>query len=255
MGRYLGDTLDIHAGGVDLMFPHHENEIAQSEAANHKTYARVWLHSEHLADATGEKMSKSAGGFTTLRDLIDAGHDPLAIRFFLIANAHYRSRVRLSPEALHAAAEQVRRLREFTERVNRATPADSEDAEFAHRIEQVRAGYREALDDDLNLPQGVGLVFDLIREANAALDADRVGPNNKASLLELIDEVDAHLDVMRAEEPGLADEVERLIAEREAARKARDFARSDQIREDLRTRGIVLEDSKDGVRWRRVAPY
>ena len=253
--RYLGDTLDIHAGGVDLMFPHHENEIAQSEAANHKTYARVWLHSEHLADATGEKMSKSAGGFTTLRDLIDAGHDPLAIRFFLIANAHYRSRVRLSPEALHAAAEQVRRLREFTERVNRATPADSEDAELAQRTEQVRAGYREALDDDLNLPQGVGLVFDLIREANAALDADRVGPNNKASLLELIDEVDAHLDVMRAEEPGLADEVERLIAEREAARKARDFARSDQIREDLRTRGIVLEDSKDGVRWRRVAPY
>jgi len=253
--RYLGDSLDIHAGGVDLMFPHHENEIAQSEAANHKTYARVWLHSEHLADATGEKMSKSAGGFTTLRDLIDAGHDPLAIRFFLIANAHYRSRVRLSPEALHAAAEQVRRLREFTERVNRATPADSEDAELADRTEQVRAGYREALDDDLNLPQGVGLVFDLIREANAALDADRVGPNNKASLLELIDEVDAHLDVMRAEEPGLADEVERLIAEREAARKARDFARSDQIREDLRTRGIVLEDSKDGVRWRRVAPY
>ena len=253
--RYLGDTLDIHAGGVDLMFPHHENEIAQSEAANHKTYARVWLHSEHLADATGEKMSKSAGGFTTLRDLIDAGHDPLAIRFFLIANAHYRSRVRLSPEALHAAAEQVRRLREFTERVNRATPADSEDAELAQRTEQVRAGYREALDDDLNLPQGVGLVFDLIREANAALDADRVGPNNRASLLELIDEVDAHLDVMRAEEPGLADEVERLIAEREAARKARDFARSDQIREDLRTRGIVLEDSKDGVRWRRVAPY
>ena len=253
--RYLGDTLDIHAGGVDLMFPHHENEIAQSEAANHKTYARVWLHSEHLADATGEKMSKSAGGFTTLRDLIDAGHDPLAIRFFLIANAHYRSRVRLSPEALHAAAEQVRRLREFTERVNRATPSDSEDAELAERTEQVRAGYREALDDDLNLPQGVGLVFDLIREANAALDADRVGPNNKASLLELIDEVDAHLDVMRAEEPGLADEVERLIAEREAARKARDFARSDQIRDDLRTRGIVLEDSKHGVRWRRVAPY
>src|SRR5437016_5787210 len=253
--RYLGDTLDIQAGGVDLMFPHHENEIAQSEAANHKTYARVWLHSEHLADATGEKMSKSAGRFTTLRDLIAAGHDPLAIRLFLIASAHYRQKLRLNDGALHAAGEQVRRLREFTERVNRATPAGSEDTELAERIEKARAGYREALDDDLNLPQGVGLVFDLIREANAALDADRVGPNNKASLLELIDEVDAHLDVMRAEEPGLADEVERLIAEREAARKARDFARSDQIRDDLRTRGIVLEDSKHGVRWRRVAPY
>src|SRR5438445_19782 len=252
--RYLGDTLDIHAGGVDLMFPHHENEIAQSEAANHKTYARVWLHSEHPADATGEKMSKSAGGFTTLRDLIDAGHDPLAIRFFLIANAHYRSRVRLSPEALHAAAEQVRRLREFTDRVNRAPPAATDDVELAQRIADVRAAYRAALDDDLNLPQGVGFVFDLIREANAALDAGRVGPLNKGSLQAMLDDVDAHVDVIRAQEPGLADEVERLIAEREDARRGREFAQADRIRDDLRVRGIVLEDSKDGVRWRSVAP-
>jgi cysteinyl-tRNA synthetase len=250
--RYLGDTLDIHSGGVDLMFPHHENEIAQSEAANHKTFARVWLHSEHLADATGEKMSKSAGGFTTLRDLLAAGHDPLAIRMFLIAGAHYRSRVRLSDEGLHAAGEQVRRLREFADRVKRTAPADYDDAQLEEKTAQVRAGYREALDDDLNLPQGLGLVFDLVREANAALDAERMGPRNKASLLALLDDVDAHLDVLRAEEPGLADEVERLIAEREAARKARDFATADQIREDLRRRGIALEDSKDGVRWRRI---
>ncbi len=249
--RYLGETLDIHAGGVDLMFPHHENEIAQSEAANHQQFARVWLHSEHLSDATGEKMSKSAGGFTTLRDLVEAGHDPLAIRFFLIANAHYRSRLRLSTEALHAAAEQVRRLREFAERVERFTPAGAEDAPLEQRTAEVRAAYREALDDDLNLPQGVGLVFDLIREANASLDAGRAGSHNKASLRALIADVDAHLDVVRAEEPDLAEEVERLIAEREAARRARDFARADQIRETLRTRGIALEDSKDGVRWRR----
>ena len=251
--RYLGDTLDIHAGGVDLMFPHHENEIAQSEAANHKTFARVWLHSEHLFDATGEKMSKSAGGFTTLRDLTAAGHDPLVIRFFLIANAHYRSRLRLSDDALHAAAEQVRRLREFADRVNRTSPAGSEDSELMRRTDEVRAAYREALDDDLNLPHGVGLVFELVREANAALDAGRVGPVNKTSLQALLDDVDAHLDLIRAEEPGLADEVERLIAEREGARAARDFARADGIREDLRRRGIALEDSKDGVRWRRTA--
>jgi len=250
--RYLGDTLDIHAGGVDLMFPHHENEIAQSEAANHKTFARMWLHSEHLADTTGEKMSKSAGGFTTLRDLIQAGHDPLAIRFFLIANAHYRSRLRLSNEALHSAAEQVRRLREFAERVRRSRAAAQDDAEFKNRVDEVRAGYRQALDDDLNLPQGVGLVFDLIREANAALDADRVGEQSLAALEGLIDDVDAHLDVVHAEEPGLAEEVERLISEREEARKQRDFAKADRIREDLRQRGIALEDSKEGVRWRRV---
>ena len=252
--RYLGETLDIHAGGVDLLFPHHENEIAQSEAANQKPFVRVWLHSEHLFDATGEKMSKSAGGFTTLRDLIGAGHDPLAIRFFLIANAHYRARLRLSDEALHAAAEQVRRLREFNERVIRTAPAVSDDAGLAQRTAEVRIAYREALDDDLNLPQGVGLVFDHIREANAALDAGRVGPSNKASLLELIDDLDAHLDVIRVEEPGLAEEVERLIAEREEARRARDFDRADRIRDDLKSRGIALEDSRDGVRWRRISP-
>ena len=250
--RYLGDTFDIHCGGVDLMFPHHENEIAQSEAANHRPFARVWLHSEHLADATGEKMSKSAGGFTTLRDLVAAGHDPLAVRFFLMANAHYRSRIRLSTQALHSAAEQVRRVRDFAHRVRRSIPAHVEDEALLSRIVDVRAGYREALDDDLNLPQGMGLVFELLREANTALDDDRVGERGLAELLGLIDDVDAHLDVVRAEEPGLADEVERLIAEREAARAGRDFGRADGIREELRPRGIALEHSKEGVRWKRI---
>jgi cysteinyl-tRNA synthetase len=250
--RYLGPTLDIHAGGVDLMFPHHENEIAQSEAANHKQFVRFWLHSEHLADATGEKMSKSAGGFTTLRDLSDAGHDPVAVRFFLLASAHYRARLRLSTEALHSAAEQVRRLREFAERVRRFAPGEKDDPDFVRRIDEARTGYREALDDDLNLPQGIGLVFELVREANAALDGGRVGEQGRESLLRLIEEYDAHLDVVRSEEPGLAQEVERLIAEREAARKGRDFSRADQIRVELRDRGIALEDSKEGVRWRRV---
>jgi cysteinyl-tRNA synthetase len=250
--RYLGDTFDIHAGGIDLMFPHHENEIAQSEAANQKPFARVWLHSEHLAEASGEKMSKSAGGFTTLRDLVAAGHDPLAVRFFLIANAHYRSRIRLSNEALHAAAEQVRRLRDFADRVRRSKPAVGEDETMVKRITDVRAGYREALDDDLNLPQGIGLVFELLREANASLDGGKVGVRGHAELLALIQDVDTHLDVIRADEPGLAEEVERLIAEREAARAARDFAMADRLRDELRQRGIALEDSKEGVRWKRV---
>ena len=267
--RYLGDTFDIHCGGIDLMFPHHENEIAQSEAANHKPFARVWLHSEHLAEAGGEKMSKSAGGFTTLRDLVAAGHDPLAVRFFLIANAHYRARIRVSNEALHAAAEQVRRLRDFAGRVRRSSPAPSQggvtgagsarpvphqidDEALLERIASARAGYKEALDDDLNLPQGIGLVFDLLREANAALDDGRVGKRGHAELQALMEEVDAHVDVIGADEPGLAEEVERLIAEREAARAARDFARADRLRDELRERGIALEDSKEGVRWKRV---
>ena len=252
--HYLGDTFDIHCGGVDLLFPHHENEIAQSEAANGKPFVRVWLHSEHLAEPSGEKMSKSAGGFITLRDLIAAGHDPLAVRFFLIANAHYRARIRLSTEALHAAAEQVRRLRDFADRVRRSEPAAKDDEALVGRIAEIRAAYQEALHDDLNLPQGIGLVFELVREANAALDISRVGVEGRRALLSLIEEVDTHLDVMGGEEPGLADEVERLIAEREAARQAKDFARADRIREELKQAGIALEDSRDGVRWRRVPP-
>ena len=250
--RYLGDTLDIHAGGVDLMFPHHENEIAQSEAANQRQFSRFWLHSEHLSDATGEKMSKSAGGFTTLRDLIAAGHDPLAIRFFLIANAHYRSRLRLSDEALHAAGEQVRRLQDFARRLQQPV-APKDGGRLAERAAEVRHAYREALDDDLNLPQGMGHVFELLREANAALDAGEVGGSSARELLLLMADVDAHVDVVSAEDTALAGEVEQLIVQREAARNARDFATSDRIRDDLRERGIALEDSKEGVRWRRVA--
>jgi cysteinyl-tRNA synthetase len=250
--RYLGDTLDIHAGGVDLMFPHHENEIAQSEAANQRQFSRFWLHSEHLSDATGEKMSKSAGGFTTLRDLIAAGHDPLAIRFFLIANAHYRSRLRLSDEALHAAGEQVRRLQDFARRLQQPV-APKDTGRLAERAAEVRQAYREALDDDLNLPQGMGHVFELLREANAALDSGEVGEAAARELLLLMADVDAHVDVLSAESAALAGEVEQLIAQREAARKARDFGTADRIRDELRDRGIALEDSKEGVRWRRVA--
>jgi len=252
--HFLGDTFDIHCGGIDLLFPHHENEIAQSESANGKQFARVWLHSEFLSDATGEKMSKSAGGFTTLRDLVAAGHDPVAVRFFLIANTHYRQRIRLSAEALHAAAEQVRRLRDFADRVLRSDEPLGDDKALLGRIAHVRTAYRDALDDDVNLPQGIGHVFELIREANTLLDEKKVGEDGRSALLGLIEEIDGHLDVIGADEPGLAEEVERLISEREDARQAKDFARADQIREELKRRGIALEDSREGVRWRRVPP-
>jgi cysteinyl-tRNA synthetase len=251
--KYLGETLDIHAGGIDLLFPHHENEIAQSEAATGKPFARFWLHSEFVADATGAKMSKSDGNVTTLRDLLAAGHDPLVIRLFLISNAHYRAKLRITDESLHAAAEQLRRLRDFNERVRRLEPSPgADDAVLYQDALDALDAYREALDDDLNLPQGLGRVFELVREANAALDAGRVGTAGRQALLDLLAAVDAHLDVLKAPEAELETEVRRLIEEREEARRARDFTKADHIREELRERGVLLEDSRDGVRWRQL---
>ena len=251
--RYLGETLDLHAGGVDLLFPHHENEIAQSEAATDVPFVRHWVHSEHVSDATGGKMSKSAGNFVTLRDLVAAGHDPLAVRLFLIGNAHYRSPLRLSEEALRAASEQLRRLREFAARVRRLRPAGhADDALVFQEALDTREAYRAALDDDLNLPAGLGRVFDLVREANAAMDGNRVGVAGREALLDLLADVDAHLALLKEEEVELDAEVERLIAERETARSGRDFTRADRLRDELRQRGVALEDTPEGVRWRVI---
>jgi cysteinyl-tRNA synthetase len=249
--KYLGETLDIHAGGIDLLFPHHENEIAQSEAATGRQFARYWVHSQYVTDATGAKMSKSAGNFATLRDLRAAGHDPLAVRLFLLGNAHYRTSLRLTEEGLEGAAAQLRRLRDFAARVRRFEPGlRADDGALFQSTQDARDAYRAALDDDLNLPEGLGVVFELVREANAALDAGRVGPAAREALLGLLEDVDAHLDVLDEEAVTLDDAVERLIAQREEARRSRDFATADRIRDELRERGIVLEDSRDGVRWR-----
>jgi cysteinyl-tRNA synthetase len=249
---YLGPTFDIHAGGIDLLFPHHQNEVAQSEAANGVTFARHWLHSEHLADATGAKMSKRLGNIATLRDLLDAGHDPLGIRFFLLASAHYRSRLRMDEDAIRASTEQVRRLRDFSARVDRFQPAAGDDAELLASLARAREAYRAALDDDFNLPQGVGFLFDAVREGNAAIDRGAAGPAARTAMRALLDDADCHLDVLGGVEIELETKIERLIAEREAARAGRDFARADAIREELKAKGILLEDSREGVRWRKV---
>ena len=251
-GRYLGETFDIHSGAIDLLFPHHQNELAQSEGATGQQFCRYWVHPAHLQDRLGTKMAKRLGNFATLRDLTDVGHDPVAIRFFLMASAHYRQMLRFDEAGIQAAGEQVRRLRDFNDRVNRSQPAEGDDAAVLQLVDGARHDYRAALDDDLNLPQAVGHLFEAVREGNSALDRGGVGAAGLAALKGLLADADTHLDILSGGEISLEKEVERLIAERETARAGRDFTRADELRAELKERGIVLEDSKDGVRWRRA---
>jgi cysteinyl-tRNA synthetase len=249
--RYLGATLDVHAGGLDLLFPHHENEIAQAEAATGRPFARTWLHSGFVTDETGAKMSKSSGRFATLRDLLAAGHDPVAVRLFLLGTAHYRAPVALNEGALHAAAEQVRRLRDLARRLREEPSAlGADDAGVYQDVVDAREAYREALDDDLNLPAGLGRVFEVVREVNGALDEGRLGSAGRQAMAELLAEADRHLDVLREEELALGAEVEQLVAEREVARRSRDFALADSVRDRLKEQGVTVEDTPSGPRAR-----
>jgi cysteinyl-tRNA synthetase len=250
--EYLGDTLDIHAGGVDLLFPHHENEIAQSQGASGRAFSRYWVHGEHVIAARGEKMSKRLGNLILLQDLLAEGYEPATVRMFLLASAHYRTKLPVSAETLHAAAEQVRRLRDLKERLDGLQPPAVDDSRLVQLAREARRRYREALDDDLNLTQGIGHVFDLVREANAALDAGALGESGRDELTEVLAAADAHLDILRPERQTLDEEVEKMIAEREAARRRRDFGTADRIRDQLRAQGVALEDTPQGVRWRPV---
>jgi cysteinyl-tRNA synthetase len=255
--KYLGESFDIHTGGVDNIFPHHENEIAQSEAATGKTFVRYWLHAQHLQDAVGEKMSKRLKNFSTLRDLLNEGYQPRTIRYALLTGAHYRSPLAFSPELLKSAEGAIKRLDEFAVRLNSSTAAVEGEAEASasgggqggSSIFQQR--WDEALRDDLNLPAAVGHLFDFVKEFNPKVDSGEATPDDRASALEFLRHANRVLDVI--EFPGAVDaEVERLIAERQAARERRDFSQSDAIREQLLAMGIQLDDTKDGTRWKRV---
>jgi len=244
--RYLGKTFDIHTGGVDLIFPHHEDEIAQSEAATGKTFVRYWLHAAHLTDATGEKMSKRLKNFATVRDLLAEGVAPRAIRYALLTGAHYRKPLNFSSEILVGADSSVRRLNEFAVRLQ--APADP-----ANPPADIRQRWDDALADNLNIEEAVGELFTWIRTFNTRLEAGGVAPAERASAMAMLLHADQILDVI--EFPGALDDADiiRLIEERRAARAAGNFARSDEIRELLRQRGIQLDDTKDGTRWKRIS--
>jgi len=249
--RYLGDTLDIHAGGVDLIFPHHENEIAQSESLTGKPFSRFWLHAEFLM-VEGQKMSKSLGNFYTLRDLTEKGHAPEAIRYAL-ASVPYRKSLNFTQDGLKSAATAIDRLRNFKLRLETEKFAEGHNDQLVDRVETARRAFRESLDDDLNTAEALAAVFEYVRDANSGMDSGEFRNGNAEGALTFLREFN---DIFQVLEPsaqgGISDaDVEAKIAERNAAKKNRDFARADQIRQELLEHGIILEDTKGGVRWKR----
>jgi len=262
--KYLGETLDIHTGGIDLAFPHHENEIAQSEAATGKPFARYWLHAEHLL-VEGEKMSKSLGNFFTLRDLFGKGYKPSALRFAL-ASVPYRKQLNFTFDGLTQATNSVERLRNFADRLQQGKFPPGKQDGMAARIAKAAEEFDAGLADDLNTARALAAAFDLVRDANIAIDKGEFHQGDVAAaqqFLATFDKVFALLEDNDAEklqalgygaaEGALSDaEIEKLVGERAAAKKRRDFAAADRIRKELADRGIILEDAKDGsVRWKR----
>jgi cysteinyl-tRNA synthetase len=275
--EYLGESFDLHAGGEDLMFPHHENEIAQSETATHKPLARHWMHVRFLL-VEGRKMSKSEGNFYTLRDLLLKGYKASAIRLALIS-VPYGHQLNFTFDGLTEATNAIDRLRTFHQRLTSATLAAGENPVMQELAKKGQANYMAALANDLNTAEARAPIFDLVRAANTAMDQGHLLAGDRDPILRVLGDFDAVFDVMRnddaeptrralawAEEAGrmadvapelrerlaLSDDaVEALVDERTQAKKQRNFARADQIRNELTAKGVVIEDSKDGVRWKR----
>jgi cysteinyl-tRNA synthetase len=248
--KYLGETFDLHVGGIDLVFPHHENEIAQSEGATGKQFVRYWLHFEHLK-VEGETMSKSKGNYYTFRDLTEKGFTPAGIRYFLLS-VPFRKQLNFTFDALRGAEKTVAGLRDFRARLQeaRTEPGSNETVAAAAKraVEQFEAG----MDDDLNTSVALAAVHDLTREVNTALSRGGVRAEDQQAVLTAIDRIDSVLGVFGESKPELLDDaIQKMIDERQEARHQRDFKRADEIRDELAQRGIVLEDTKDGVRWKR----
>jgi cysteinyl-tRNA synthetase len=262
--KYLGETLDIHTGGVDLTFPHHENEIAQSEAATGKPFVKLWLHAEHLL-VDGQKMSKSLGNFYTLRDLFAEGHKPSSIRLLLVS-VPYRRQLNFTMEGLQQAASSVERLRNFMQRLRAEKLPAGATKGFDARAQKAEEDFDAGLSDDLNTAQALAAAFDLVRDANIAMDRGEFKRGDADAVriaMEKFDEIFGVLvddDAERLRTLGFApeaegisdDEIEELVKKRVRAKKARDFAESDRIRDLLAERGVILEDTRDGsMRWKR----
>ena len=248
--KYLGESFDIHAGGIDLVFPHHENEIAQSEGATGKPFVRYWIHFEHLK-VEGETMSKSKGNYYTFRDIAAKGFSAAAIRYFLLS-VPYNKQLNFTFDALTGAEKTVASLRDFRARLSEARTEPGINKELHETAERTLREFEAGMDDDLNTSVALAVVHNLSREVNTALARKKVKADNQRELLEVIDRLDTVLNIFGQSQREMLDsEVQALIDERQEARRRRDFHRADEIRVELANRGIILEDTKDGVRWKR----
>ncbi len=245
--KYLGETFDIHCGGVDNIFPHHENEIAQSEAATGKPFVHVWMHNEHLL-VEGRKMAKRFGNYFTLRDLLKRNCDPMAIRYLLLST-HYRQQFNFTFGGLEAAKGAIDRLANLMRRLEDANGASKGKARDI--ISSTERCFVDAMDDDLNIGLALASLFDFVRDLNNLLDLDVVDKTDAGLALDFLSRVDKVLGVVSSiKEEAIPSEAVKLIAKREAARKAKDWKTADEIRQQLRGMGVVLEDTAQGVRWR-----
>lgn len=248
--KYLGETFDIHCGGVDNMFPHHENETAQSEAATGKKFVNYWLHNEHLL-VEGKKMSKRFGNYYTLRDLLAKGYDPVAIRYLLLST-HYRQQFNFTFEGLESAKSAIERLRNLVRRLHDADGKDSQ-GKVATLTAKLEACFGGSMDDDLNVSVALASLFDFVRDINNLLDAKIVSKAEAAEVGGLMMRVDEVLGVIGKVEvaEALPADIDALVQKREEARKSKNWKEADAIRAQLKAMGIVLEDTAQGVRWRK----
>jgi cysteinyl-tRNA synthetase len=248
--KYLGETFDLHLGGIDLVFPHHENEIAQSEGATGKQFVRYWLHFEHLK-VEGETMSKSKGNYYTFRDLTSQGFTATGIRYFLLS-VPCRKQLNFTFDALRGAEKTVASLRDFRARLEEARTEPGRDDALHSATERALTDFEAGMDDDLNTSVALAAVHDLTREVNTVLARRGLCEENKREVIAAIDHIDSVLNVFGDPQSQILDaEIQKLIDERQEARHRRDFDRGDEIRNQLAGRGIILEDTQDGVRWKR----
>jgi cysteinyl-tRNA synthetase len=246
--KYLGDHFDIHTGGVDNIFPHHENEIAQSEGATGHKFVNYWLHSEHLI-VEGRKMAKSLGNFYRLRDLLDKGYSGVVVRYVLIAT-HYRQQLNFTFQGLESARNALERYNDFIANLC-DYPGGQSDGAAKGIISRALAGFEEALDDDLNISAALGVVFDFIRDINRLKAENKLSTEERDQALATIRRIDTVLNFTYEQKQDLDAEIEALIQKRTEARKNKDYALADKIRDELLAKGIILEDTPQGVKWKR----